>query len=435
MKKKIKLTHSLCLEKEDILKKSIQTCVDELWSEQAFFVQNDSFDIQLILEKDLEIDWDGYQIIVHADGIIDIKAKETGGLLYGLLAIYNENFISNEVVQPSFEERGLMVDAGRKYFSFEWFIRLLPQLYRQKVNRLQLHFSDNEGFRIESERYPEVVSKNYLSKEEVRIILEKASLYGIQIIPEFDSPGHLEQILKFYPQFCMQEKLNNEMSSMKRALDITNPDAVDFIKDFILEYCDLFQECRYFHLGADEFIEFNHLEKYPQLLQCAQNKYGKNASGLELYVDYTNELAQLVKEQGFIPRVWNDGFYRKNISCLNELNSSIEVAYWTRWDQNMAEIETFIEKGHRLVNFNDNFFYYVLGEAAGYCYPTIEKINEDWEINKFAQNQYMKQSNLQKVAGCYLAVWSDIADAQSENEVARNILPLLEVISKKIWQS
>ena len=74
---------------------------------------------------------------------------------------------------PRYPERGLMIDNGRRYFSPAWIKRDgSGELAYLKLNQLHLHFSDNEGFRIESESHPEVVSRPHLTKRQVRGIVE-----------------------------------------------------------------------------------------------------------------------------------------------------------------------------------------------------------------------------------------------------------------------
>lgn len=318
-------------------------------------------------------------------------------------------------------EKALMLDIGRKFFTKKWILNLLDYMYELKMNTLQLHFSENEGFRIECETYPEIVSKAHLTKAEIREIIEYAKEYQIQIIPDFDTPGHLKQILIHYPHFQLEKIEENQMLKEEKALDITNQEAREFIKKIYEEYAKLFHDSIYFHIGADEFIEFDKIEQYPQLIEHAKEHYGADATGLEVYIEYTNEIADHVEQLGFIPRVWNDGFYRKNRKCSVTLNSKIEVCYWTKWDPNMAEPETFIEKGHKLINFCDNYFYYVLGENAGYTYPTAEKIRNEWKINRFPHNGFLEPKEMESVIGTSFAIWCDKPDAQTEEEVFAGI--------------
>jgi hexosaminidase len=317
-------------------------------------------------------------------------------------------------------EKALMLDCGRKFYTKEWILNLIDYMHELKMDTLQLHFSENEGFRIECETYPEIVSEDHLTKAEVRQIVDHATACGIQIIPDFDTPGHLRQILSHYPHFQLEKLEDGKMVKDLKALDITNLEAREFIKKIYQEYAELFHESKFFHIGADEFIDFDKVEEFPGLLEYSKKHYGENASGNEAYVEYTNEIAEYVEELGFTARVWNDGFYRKNRESLVELRPSIQVCYWTRCNINMAEPETFIEKGYQLINFCDSYLYYVLGECAGYTYPTEEKIRAGWTINRFPHKE-LGSNEMASVIGTSFAIWCDKPDAQTEAEVFAGI--------------
>ena len=122
-------------------------------------------------------------------------------------------------------------------------------------------------------------------------------------------------------------------------------------------------------------------------------KLGSTASGIEPFIQYVNDLIYYLNGFGFIVRVWNDGFYRNDDQEHIHLTNQCEVSYWTRWNPHMAALETYLIRGYTMINHNDNFLYYVLGEAAGYQYPTYEKINEHFQLTTFASDQKMKKQN------------------------------------------
>lgn len=316
------------------------------------------------------------------------------------------------MAQIKMQEKALMLDMGRKFYTKDWIINLVNYMASLKMNTLQLHFSENTGFRIACETYPEIVSEDHLTKAQVREIIDHAKSHGIQVIPDFDTPGHLQQILSFYPHF----QLDQTPEGVK-ALDITNPEARAFIKAIYKEYAELFHDSKFFHIGADEFIDFDKVDEFPNLLAYSKKHYGEEASGMEAYVEYTNEIAQYVESLGFTARVWNDGFYRKNRASVVELRPSIQITYWTQWNKNMADPETFIDKGFKLINFCDNFFYYVLGENAGYTYPTEEKIRDGWTIDRFPHERLLRPQDMPAVIGTSFAIWCDKSEAQTEEEV------------------
>ena len=88
-----------------------------------------------------------------------------------------------------------MLDNGRRYYTPAWIGRRIRQLAYLKLNQLHLHFSDNQGFRIESESHPEIVSAHHLTKRQVRTLLALARRYHVRVIPELDMPGHLAAAL------------------------------------------------------------------------------------------------------------------------------------------------------------------------------------------------------------------------------------------------
>ncbi len=219
----------------------------------------------------------------------------------------------------------------------------------------------------------------------------------------------------------------------ERALNILDSEAVAFIQEVYREYAQLFEDSTYFHIGADEFIDFDHLENFPQMIEAARERYGEKASGIEVFIDYVNELAAFVESLGFVVRVWNDGFYRLNRQEQTTLTENCQISYWTRWNQNMAPADVFFEKGYTMINHNDNFFYYVLGEAAGYTYPTYEKISNEFQLTTFANGQQVAQEQLAQTQAIALSVWADVPEAQTSREVIQAIFWLQAAISQKVY--
>ncbi|WP_265459027.1 family 20 glycosylhydrolase [Enterococcus sp. HY326] len=329
-------------------------------------------------------------------------------------------------------ERGVLLDMGRKFWPKAKILALLKMMEQNDFNMLQLHFSDNLGFRIESKQFPQIVSEEYLTQKEVKEIIAAATEKGIEIVPDFDTPGHLNQVLKDFPNLGLKKKTTAGLEPDIWALDITNEVAIAFAFTIYQEYLSLFSKSRYFHIGADEFIDFSQVDLYPQLAETAKARYGEEASGLEIYVDYVNRLAALIKEHGKTARIWNDGFYRLDRHSLIELTDDVEVTYWTLWHQGMAPLETWLKKGYQVLNFNDNYFYFVFGEAANYTYPTAEKIQTNWQIETFASDQVIDESDKKQVLGTYFSIWADIPSALSCDEVLAKVEPILAAMQQKL---
>ncbi len=390
--------------------------------------------LSLVLDETLEQD-----IHLTVGKTWEVKASSQELLFKGSIYLARWMFLHPEftgkktIVAPT-QKNLLMVDMGRKFYPLEALKQLVDQMALFQYDFLQLHFSENQGFRIESEKYPEITSEKHLTKNEVRELILYANARFIEIIPDFDSPGHLAHILKNHPTWRLpMYDENKNLTSSESALDILNSEAVSYIHSIYQEFAELFPNSRYFHIGADEFVPFDELENYPTLLEEAKRRYGKDSSGIELFIEYVNKTAAYVSELGFWPLVWNDGFYRKNRTEQLHLTKDCTISYWTRWNENMATPETFLEKGYELVNHNDNYFYYVLGEHASYTYPTYEKITKDWTPTHFPQKQEVATKDLSQVFGNAVAIWSDIPDAKTAEEVNQDIFYILAALMEQTW--
>ena len=325
-------------------------------------------------------------------------------------------------------ERGLLLDVGRKFWSIDEIKQLIELMAKVGLTHLQLHLSENEAFRlnlkaVSTDRMSSVNDRTY-SYDDIQEILKFAHRYKIQVIPDIDAPGHLRALLKNRQEFALPE-------TEGCALDVTNSLACEWFLSIIRECCEWFSECDIFHIGGDEFIDFRRMEDYPYLLSKSREYYGEKASGLEFYVDFVNHIAQYLSLKGKKVRVWNDGFLRKDLESLSVLTKDVEVCYWTNWDVNMALVEDWLHEGYRLVNFCDNDLYYVLGENAGYNYPSVEKLVKFADRNKFSGGQILTNEEMKSVSGTYFSVWADKAEAKSVSEILNDLAELLPIFVKK----
>lgn len=340
------------------------------------------------------------------------------GAMYLAKKIRTGDEIEFGTIHEVIAERIVMIDIGRKYFSPIGLHQILEEMAFNGCNFLQLHFSEDTGFRIESSRHPELVSEKFLTKKEVTELIRYAAYLHIEIIPDIDTPGHMTHVLKDFPQWQLtKEHSLLQLQKVPSALDITNEHAVTFALSLYQEFIDLFVASRYFHIGADEFVDFNQFEQYPTLRN----------DGIRKFEAYVNTVATFVSRHGFIPRVWNDAFLRSGKNTT--LTKDIEITYWTKWQEEMAPVQRFLDEGYSVVNVNDNYLYYVLGENAGYIYPTAEKIKKEWQPALFASKQRISIDQFDQVKGISLAVWCDLPEAKDEKAIIEELKELMEGFS------
>ena len=399
---------------------------------------------------------EAYKITIDDTGIHLTGASETA-VLYGLRTIeqitsVNGALAYGEIVDyPNVAERRIHVDMARKYISKDWFIRQIREMSYFKMNAIQMHFSENLGFRIECETDPSIVSEQHLTKADVREILAEAKKYGVKVIPSFDSPGHVDQILRAHPEYG---QVSSNGSHYKSGLDITNPEAIKYIYSLYDEYMELFKECTDFHIGGDEYMEFDRAPfttQYKSVLDnYAKKTIDPNATWKDTVAKYINDLAEHVHEKGFTPRVWNDGMYYGEGSSwepkqMIEMHKYIGIDFWSQmsWNYSIAKLQTFLDKGHDTIyNVNASFLYYVLRPSMpndGRKQHSFDNLNSDklifdqWTPGKFQANTIADDNP--SIKGASLAIWCDKADVCDEDTITEDIANEMRALASKAWNT
>ncbi len=418
--------------------------------------------------KDVPRD-DGYQIVSTKDRLT-VTGKSADGAFWGEQTVV-QSVASSGGVQAGtvrdwadVSERSFHQDMARKFYSKNYLLNLIHQLSYRKINTLQLHFSENEGFRLESKKHPEIMSSDgYISQSELAEILAEAKKYHIEVIPALDMPGHMKQVLSQHADLRLEPRYigsNNE--EHLRGLDFSKPEAEQFVKELIDEFAPLFPDTNKWHLGADEYVNFTQAgQKYPAAVERIKAKLGQDKEFVDGFVSFINDMATYVKDKYHKTdvRVWNDAFYRSDVAQKVELNKDLTIDYWTNWDRPMTSVQDFVDRGFKLVNFNDAYMYFVLGEAAGYKYPTVERVylgqrndsvDGGFHAGRFpglAQGRGPQAFPQEKpvlgkdttyptwLRGASFAIWSDIARALTEEQVADKSKGPYTAFADRVWYS
>jgi hexosaminidase len=160
--------------------------------------------------------------------------------------------------QPRFAWRGLMLDAGRHFMPLDVVYRTLDGMEAVKLNVFHWHLSDNQGFRVESKKFPLLQEKGsdglFYTQEEVRQVIAYAHDRGIRVVPEFDMPGHSTAWFVGYPDLASGSgpyHIERNWGVFDPAMDPTRDSTYKFLDAFIGEMTALFPDA-YFHVGGDE---------------------------------------------------------------------------------------------------------------------------------------------------------------------------------------
>ncbi|WP_435225047.1 beta-N-acetylhexosaminidase [Streptomyces sp. Tue6028] len=366
---------------------------------------------------------------------VTITASAEAGVFYGTRTLKQEvhgggtapEGVVND--RPAKAQRGFMLDIARKHFTADWIEDRVRELGDLKFNQLGLHFSDDQGFRIESDTHPEIVSKEHLSKAEVRRIIDLAASRHIDVVPEIDSPGHLGAVIAAHPDLQLR---NVSGVATRGAVDISKPAAADLLDDLLDEYADLFPG-PYWHLGGDEYQALtvsNPAASFPQLATAARTKYGPGASVADLATGWLNDRAAVVHGHDRTARAWNDGFFRGG---QVQADADLQVAYWTGKEIGARLPVEYLSEGRKVINYNDEYLYYVLGEPQTFVYPTGQRIYEQWTPLVLRGSTAVSAKYDSQILGGSLAVWCDRSAAQTQDQVAAGIRMPLRATVQKLW--
>ncbi|EST39287.1 hypothetical protein N566_02805 [Streptomycetaceae bacterium MP113-05] len=393
-------------------------------------------DVLLTLDDEADIPREGYELRSR-DGLVRITGSTDAGVFYGTRTLLQTIRASGRMAdgtirdEPARSQRGFMLDIARKHYGADWIEDRIRQMGDLKLNQLQLHLSDDQAFRIESESHPEIVSDPHLTKAQVREIVDLAASRHITVIPEIDSPGHLGAVLAAHPDLQLRDTSGEPVPG---AIDISDPAAGRLVDELIDEYAELFPD-EYWHLGGDEYaalFEGDPEAAFPQLAAAARERFGSGADVEDLATAWTNARAKTVRAHDKTPQVWNDGMHAGGVVKPTRPR---EVTYWTGKEIGARPPEDYLREDWKLVNMNDEYLYYVLGEPNQFTYPTGERIYEEWTpaVVRGTEPVPDSLSGPDRILGGRFAVWGDIADAQTTTQVADGIRLPLAATAQKLW--
>ncbi|WP_051205280.1 beta-N-acetylhexosaminidase [Salinimicrobium xinjiangense] len=276
---------------------------------------------------------EGYQLQITGEGVV-IKAASKAGLFYGIQTLrqmfpaeiengelksgvsLRQTFIED---QPEFPWRGTMVDVARSFFGLDYLKRHVDRMALYKMNRLHLHLSDDQGWRIEIKGWPKLTEvgsqfsvrrgrAGFLSQDEYKELQDYALARNIIIIPEIDMPGHIYAALAAYPELNCDDYTNltpiratppegfedYDVGWSKFCLE--KPEIYNFVSDVIGEIAEI-TKGPWIHIGGDE-IKDPRYEEFVVKADSIVRGYGKTAIGWE-------EATKAVVDDSFISQVWH----------------------------------------------------------------------------------------------------------------------------------
>jgi hexosaminidase len=188
-------------------------------------------------------------------------------------------------------------------------LRNLDAMAAVKMNVLHWHLSDDQGFRVESKRYPKLhelgSDGQYYTQQQIRDIVAYARERGVRVVPEFDIPGHSTSWLVGYPELGSAPgpyTISRHWGIQNPVLDPTNEAVYTFLEGFLGEMAALFPD-RYFHIGGDE-VNGKDWKANQKIQQYKQANGMKTEHDLQAY--FNKRLQPMLKKNGKVVVGWDE---------------------------------------------------------------------------------------------------------------------------------
>lgn len=230
---------------------------------------------------------EGYRLSVTEEGVV-IEGQTAQGVFYGIqtlrkslsaLAESKSVLLPSAVVddEPRFTYRGMHLDVCRHFFSVEFVKEYIDLLALHNMNTFHWHLTDDQGWRIESKKYPKLTEVGsvryrtvvgylgsgiydhteyggYYTQEQMKEVVAYAAERYINVVPEIDLPGHTLAVLASYPEFgCTggPYEVCPDWGVFPDVLCIGNEQTMEFVEDILGELIEIFPS-KYIHIGGDE---------------------------------------------------------------------------------------------------------------------------------------------------------------------------------------
>ena len=274
-----------------------------------------------------------YSLIITSD-VIELTAGDEQGLFYALVTLLQLNQTYHKLIpcgtikdQPRFNWRGQHLDCARHFYAVESILKLLDLMSLFKLNKFHWHGTDDESFRFKLDSNPELATATSkrgdsllvppifgsgpsptggcYDSSDIKRIIERASSNYIDVMPEFDLPGHNLSLVQLFPSTRDPRDKSDEVSVqgyIKNTLNPAMPETYSIVEPLIDDLCKLFPG-EYIHLGGDEMPPDSWLES-PEVSNM-KKKYNLETNK-DVLSWFINKLSSRVESKGKKTAAWQE---------------------------------------------------------------------------------------------------------------------------------
>ncbi len=333
-----------------------------------------------------------------------LQLVEPGAQNFAALAVSIED-------KPRFPWRGLHLDVSRHWMPVAVVKRNIAGMAAVKLNVFHWHLSDDQGFRVESKRYPKLQQMGsdgqYYTQEEVRDVVAFARERGIRVVPEFDIPGHSSSWIVAYPELASAAgdyEIERKWGVFDPTMDPTREYTYEFLDNFIGEMAELFPD-RFFHIGGDE-VNGKQWKSERHILDFMREH--KLKDNQELHAYFNKRIQAIVTKHGKRMEGWDE--------ILNpDLPKDIVIQSW-RGQKSLAEAARL---GYSGLLSSGYYLDHIEPAAVLYMVDPLEKESASLTAEEKA-----------RVLGGEVCMWAEYVTAEN---VDSRIWPRTAAIAERLW--
>jgi hexosaminidase len=312
--------------------------------------------------------------------------------------------------RPRFPWRGLLIDVGRHWEPPEVIKRQLDGMASVKLNVLHWHLSEDQGFRVESRRYPRLAQFGsdglYYTQAQIREIVAYARDRGIRVVPEFDMPGHSTAWFAGYPRYASAAgpfPIERRFGVFAPTFDPTREEIYRFLEGFLGEIGGLFPD-RYWHIGGDE-VEGSEWRDNPRIRAFMRSRGISDNAALQAY--FNRRLSAILTRHGKRMVGWDEIFHP-------DLPATTVVQSW-RGQESLGQGA---RQGYSGIL------------SAGYYLDHMRTAEFHYLVDPLPENGGLTPAEAERVLGGEACMWGEHVTPES---IDSRIWPRMAAIAERFW--
>ena len=423
---------------------------------------------RIILREDPSIkEEEGYRLMVGKEAIV-LSASHGAGMFYGIQTLRqmlpaeleNGHGVSMSIAtvnisdHPKYAWRGMHLDVSRHFFSMDYLRKYIDMMALYKMNKLHLHLTDDQGWRIEIRKYPRLAKEGgwrtlnnqdsacmrmaketgnqdmnidpkhirtvnghvqyggYYTQEEMKALIQYAASRQVDIIPEIDMPGHMMAAIALYPELTCDGAVGDDWTKgFSTPVCPCRENVQQFAKDIFSEIAALFPS-RYIHIGGDE-VERSHWGASPVCQAFMKEHHIETLPKLQSY--FNDYMQAFFRSKGKILMGWDE-------IVEGGIDSTAAVMFWRPWARTMPAKAT--ANGNKVVMASDGPLYF---DAI----PDKNSLSQVYHYNPVDALYGMNIQQQKNIIGVHACLWSEMIPTEERADYM--IMPRMSALAELGW--